>query len=283
MKILLIIFMVTIILICLFKKRKENFYNSLKLELQNSKHFNNYINSIDEKMKVVKVKNYKKNNFKKLYLDHLSDINEKELTYISKLTRICDQKLRKLNLKIFFKYPWKFLKSKNSLEMGMPYTIHDMIIIPENFFTKIRLGEYNKNLLDTLIHEKIHVIQRFNQNKFNSFYKISYPFLNKKINTIPKRFNKDNMVNPDSNNQYWTYKFDNKLYFVYLKYQQERVFSYAVNKNGLKGNLNKLKTKYNFKNHTSIYHPNEIFACEVAGQIMNNNIAKKYLVFLSNF
>jgi len=284
MKILLIIFMITIILICLFKKRRESFYNSIKLEIQNSKHFNNYINSIDENMKGVKVKNYtKKNNFKKKYLEYLSELNETEKKNIFRLTKICDQKLRNLNLKIFFKYPWKFLKSNNNLEMGMPFTVHDTIIIPQNFFNKIRNGQYIDNLLDTLIHEKIHVIQRFNQDKFNSYYLKIYPFLNQKINSIPNKFHKNNMVNPDSNNQYWTYKFNNNIYFVYLKYHNGKVFSHAINKYGSIGYLNILKTKYDFELNTSIYHPNEIFACEVAHQIMSKKVSEKYLKFLHSF
>lgn len=51
--------------------------------------------------------------------------------------------------------PYKFVKVTKIIENGYPHTLHDVIILTDNFFT---LPYYKK--ISILIHEKIHVYQR---------------------------------------------------------------------------------------------------------------------------
>jgi hypothetical protein len=285
MKRLLIIFMISIILICLFKKKREFFTNYFIHEIKKSKHFRHYINSISNEIKKVKLPGFKINdNFKESYIKNLFSLTNEEQQKIDRYTSICDKKLRRVNLSIFFRYPWKIVKSNNNLELGMPFTLHDIIIIPSYMINRLNEHTINNNFIDTLIHEKTHVIQRFNQTKFNTFYMKTYPFLKKTIYKLPTELHKNNMVNPDSNGQYWLYKFNNSLFYVFLKYKRRgRVTSYAVDKNNIEADLDYLKKIYKFNPSTSVYHPNEIFAYELASQILNKNISNNYFRFLITF
>ena len=44
--------------------------------------------------------------------------------------------------------------------------------------------------------------------------------------------------------------------------------------------LKSVKSKLAFSQSTSIYHPNEIFACEVAHHIIDKTLPTKYINFL---
>ena len=74
------------------------------------------------------------------------------------------------------KFSWKFIQSINNLEDSMPYTFDDKIVFSEKQLDKelnnFLAGNIDNRFIETLIHEQIHVIQRQNQSKFNSYYKV---------------------------------------------------------------------------------------------------------------
>ena len=56
-----------------------------------------------------------------------------------------------------------FLKLDSSIDWSYPYTIKKFIVLNDTIFTS--------NFNSTLLHEMFHIIQRYNQKKFDNFYK----------------------------------------------------------------------------------------------------------------
>ena len=222
-----------------------------------------YPNMYNVKLGISNVSKIKYENFYLIYLLSLKNIIDK-----------ADKLIKLVGIKCLLHIPWKFWISKNNLELSMPYTIDNYIVIPD---TKLKTISVN-----TLIHEKIHILQRKNQEKFNNYYKKLYPFLFNKIDSkiIPHELEKKHMTNPDSNNTYWIYRIYNKLWLpllIYDKYSNscmELGYPVLFINNKIMIDINepvKLRSLFpNLAKDISLYHPNEIFACQLASSIENN-------------
>lgn len=307
------------------KKSTSSYFSVPELykNYENSNHFVNYLESIHFDMHSKKINNSgilwnsiknlscskKYSHLKKEYISKLKKVPQKYIYMLSFYTNKCDKLLKRF--KIFFKYDWDFLMSVDGLELNMPFTIDKKIILPKYLLESIYLDFKNNfdvkmivssdflanqklnfkpdnNFINTLIHEKIHIIQRFNQNTFNSFYKNEYKlFLGNRFNerSIPEYIAKKHMNNPDSNNQYWIYIDNNnpndKYYLPLLIYKNKNVrnYGYFFKSKKLK-NINYHRKKLGFKKDVSFYHPNEILACELSRQLIENKVSKSYSKFL---
>jgi len=242
-------------------------------------------NNLEKDIKFNKLKDYLKTinenmYFKKLNLNIGTKINFDNFYNIYKLLIKKPSSSQKISLKykidsvnklLALSISWKILISKNNLEGGMPFTIDNYVIIPDKLINSISIN--------TLLHEKIHILQRNYQDKFNKFYKQIYPFLYmmKDNRIIPNELDKINMTNPDSNNTYWIYYIYNKLWLPLLiydkKYNTFKELAYPIifNKKIMidiynPTELNKLLP--NIDNRFSLYHPNEIFACQLSHDII---------------
>ena len=249
-----------------------------------SDHFKNYMDAIHRDIYHIKCPSYKTN----FVLEYSKNIIKLPVKYKA-LTDSYTNAANKLTgeFKIFKKVPWTILVSINNLEMSMPYTLGNSIIIPlrtiKDLYTTFIHGHINNNFVNTLIHEKLHIIQRNNQRIFDEFYKTNYKFLDKKLNEpLPENLHKITMTNPDSNNSIWIYKLENKRIIPLLIYANNSVteIGYNIENHNDITYLRNIKTSLGFSNNTSIYHPNEIFACEVAHHIMDNNLPDKYKKFI---
>ena len=266
----------------LFMKSKIHLFETftdVNSILSNSRHFNNYIANIHPSMYRSKIENYNNTNFFKTYISNLRlpTLNEKAI--LNKYIPICEKILKENGLNKLANIPWKFLISKKGLEMNMPYTLSNYIIINElTLINLIRDKGNNANFITTLIHEKIHILQRINQGKFNTFYRQQYSFIGSKIhfNGVPLQYKKQYMTNPDSNSDFWLYKINGVYYYPILIKKGAYVKSIAFNKSG-NIDLDKFKQKLGYSRHISFYHPNEIFACEDTDMIIEKNIKKQYL------
>jgi len=239
----------------------------------------NYLKTIHSNMYNIKiginnVSKIKYDNFHMIYLLSLKKITKNEKNLLKNVMEKADKLIKLIGIKCLLNIPWKFWISRNNLELSMPYTIDNYIIIPE-----IKLNSISAN---TLIHEKIHILQRNNQDKFNNYYKKLYPFLFNKIDSriIPNELEKKHMTNPDSNNTYWIYRIHNKLWLpllIYDKYTNscsELAYPIVFVNNNIMIDIDeptKLRSLFqNMASDISLYHPNEIFACQLASTIVNN-------------
>jgi len=249
-----------------------------------SSHFNNYMKSIHPDIYSAKLPTFK--HFNKDYMSSIKELPNKYVNMINDYTTRADKLVDQF--KIFDKYPWKIYASYNNLEMNMPFTIDNSIIIPirklEQLAVSHRHGHYDNSFINILIHEKIHVIQRDNQSKFDRFYLHYYKsFLGEKYNTsLPDTLHRRYMNNPDSNNSIWLFRFNNKEYIPLLTYQDDSIKTIGYNKNNISDtiDLNYMRKQLGYGSDISFYHPNEIFACDVAHHIMDNTILSEYDTFI---
>jgi hypothetical protein len=212
------------------------------------------------------------------YKKSLHRLTKSQLVSLKSKLESSNNLLKDASLFILNSIPWKFYISHNNLENSMPYTIGQRIIIPESKLDNI--GE------NTLIHEKIHILQRRFQSQFNNLYTKMYPFLHKMYDEriLPITLKMINMTNPDGNNTYWVYKLKNKYWLPLLIYDTstssfvEKAYevTYTTDKhdegiiiNTIKSIL--LRSLFNdMPEFISLYHPNEIFACELSQSISDN-------------
>ena len=168
-----------------------------------------------------------------------------------------------------------FMKSKSGKDWDFPYTFisgeHNVIMLTEIGLQKILSGTGFKNryLLETLLHEIIHLHQKRNNDSYVSYYERIYGF--KQITLDNYDNNVAEMItNPDGyyvNGKIWAIKIDDNYYFPYLEISMKerlRKINY-INNRWLLSNIfadDGINAKYNamFKVESQRYHPNEIFA-----------------------
>ncbi len=271
-----------------------------KEELMESEHFNKYIDSVHMNMYAVKVPNYK-NNFKKEYGDMLAVVPDEYLDTLDKEVEIASDLISKSDIKVLDDKDWNMLVSRKGLEMDMPFTLDKFIIIPidtlqfynAKYMVKNKPNKKgDKNFYNaftkTLIHEKIHVLQRKYQDKFNEFYKKEYKFVDvypKQSYDIPEELRKVYMTNPDSNFDVWTYKYNSNKYLPLITVTNGLLTEIGFNINNYNDVIELKKVKIDedlLQPFYSQYHPNEIFACDLTEQIANDNIKDEYKEFLNS-
>ena len=247
---MILFYIILLIIIILFLKKKKsqkrNFYinkiiifhkNDLYTFLINNKdNFYNYfykndfiarnINNINEYKIKIKYSTANINDYqKKILIDCI--IKTDDFFYNLK---------NKFINKNILNIPWKFgfIKGKK-YENGLPHTRDDVIILNIN-------NIYNeKDLIKTLIHEKVHLYQKKYKYIMNNYLKIN------KFTKVKKREPKDNIIaNPDLDN------------FIY-KDKNNKIYKAVYNKNPK--NINDI-TYFPFNNE--IYeHPYEKMAFDI--------------------
>lgn len=94
-----------------------------------------------------------KENYMYTYINAYDEFTPQEHEMLSRSIFQVDNKLkqyRRINT-----INWRFAKVMDIVENGYPHTLEDVIILSSKFFTK-----YEKDMLKTLLHEKLHVYQR---------------------------------------------------------------------------------------------------------------------------
>lgn len=69
---------------------------------------------------------------------------------------------------------WTFIQISNSIEDGMPHTIHSAIVLPEGLVETLCVHKTSapsyQHAVETLIHEQIHVLQKLHRPWFDKLY-----------------------------------------------------------------------------------------------------------------
>jgi hypothetical protein len=209
----------------ILKKDSDNYYkkmSKLNLELRDIQDFNSYLLSIDKLL-------YTISNTEQVIINNAikkADIHLKKASKILKKRKFVGFDYDKIK-----SYPWFIgCGTGKKFEFGYPHTRMDIIILNyENI--------YDPDLYKTLMHERIHIYQRLNPNNMKLFLN-KYNFI--KI----KKYQDDNLSNPDTDNN--LYSIDNKIFECKI----------------IKSNDLKLTLDYTNNNH--IYeHPYEWFAYKI--------------------
>lgn len=188
------------------------------------------------------------------YSKSIVNFTSNEKKYLEKVTLIINDNTK--NFIEFSSIPWKFIKLKGNIENRFPFTLENTIFLNEIFFTN-SLSFHNK--VQTIFHEKLHIYQRYNQEKTTIFYKnLGFTLIECScFNKINERSNPDVYANT-----HYIYK----GYMIHNKYKINSknladidiIFNKISNLDNYDGEkiLNKLKLYYS----VNIEHPNEIFA-----------------------
>ena len=217
------------------------------------------------------------------YCRNILEFSEKEKQVIDKL--IVDM-ISNLSMiyPYFPMYEWKFIKITDALEGGLPHTKLDCIILPQQDIISIMNYQQQDNnirydILDfggLLLHELVHIMQRYNPLLFNNLYEKIWPFRKAKIiGNLTK--NPNQRLNPDAMDNSWVYKESGKYYLPISELSEKTNYnmkypeSFAIplkkiNNRVFKAESGKIKLETlqdyykEFCNIQQNYHPNEISA-----------------------
>ena len=90
------------------------------------------------------------------YLNYMSTFSPSEKGEITKCVKM-------LPPSRLLQGTWKFAKTSGNIELGMPYTLGDVIFLPPEITFN------NEDFYRILCHERIHILQRQYRNEFNQF------------------------------------------------------------------------------------------------------------------
>ena len=176
--------------------------------------------------------------------------------------------------RLFYKnFEWNIVKTKDSLEWGMPFTLSNYIFLPESHININR----EEQLLNTLIHEQIHIFQRKIPMLFATLYiDLGYTYID--YLRLPKHLEELRITNPDGIYINWVFTLNDTLFLplilmdsndnnniikrgVFLqkneKYYEPILFNDTVQLIEFKN----YKEFYNkFNGCHGLYHPNELIA-----------------------
>jgi len=199
------------------------------------------------------------NNIREYYLNALTYFTCSEKKRLIQYIKLTQKKLKSYS--IFDKYRWSLVKVKN-VEGNLPFTLDKYIFIPQNYLNSTsNINEW----INTLIHEQVHVIQRYHQEQFNQFYYSQHWEQQDAKSVVPHDiYNKLKIVtNPDTMGTEWIYK-KNIVPLLTINEKHNLVRQgYDIKEKKIEP-LNKLITDY--PTNIQHEHPNEIYACLFANR-----------------
>lgn len=209
-------------------------------------------------------------NFNEWIINNLSNEHKNFLKENIKFSMKC---LNKLNSSLTNKNSnldynlWKLCIFDNMF-FNLPFTLQDIIFIPISYvissMAKPNIINYilnknyfvNKNFSKTLVHEKIHLLQRYNQNIWDNFILknktwtiINNPIINKPIVINCSSINNNKIIyNPD------TFYVHNKFF-----YQKNNMYYYGLMYVNLHNEVKNIWFQaVILENKINLYHVNEI-------------------------
>lgn len=210
---ILIILTSTTIYFLIFKKKekKEYFVNFMTKEetkeflLKDNDFYIDMLSKADLRARLEETNE----GYKKKVLEDVVEINDKERFEI--LCKRADEWLKEYKSKYLKdnhnidKIKWNIAVTKGYYENGLPHTRGKIIFLP----SKIELMD-DKNIIGTLIHEKIHIYQRYNREEIDKNLELlGY--------TKKKHKSKEDLIrsNPDTNEYIYTNTNGEEMYFKY--------------------------------------------------------------------
>ena len=175
--------------------------------------FNDFFNNIPNKHHHIYYNHNLEEHIETNIPENIISFNEKN---IKKANYLLNKYISEVFSKNNNKNEWNICITKNNFMFNYPFTLKNIIFLPKNYILSCIENENNTEYITTLIHEQIHIYQRYNINSWN---------INIQKHSNWKLLNKDyvydnnNIVyNPDTlykNNQYG-YIYNNEIYVGYL-------------------------------------------------------------------
>ena len=207
--------------------------------------FNNYYNKISSN------KQYYFNNTVK---DNIcQEIDNKILIYLVENIEIADNILNlELDKKFIIEdFDWKICLTKENFLFNNPFTLGDVIFMPKKYIIDNINSKERINIIKTLVHEYIHISQRYKGNIWNEHILVNtnWILLDYKIND--NNINNNYILNPDTYylKNSFLYKNNNKLYYGRFEFNKKlQVCWYEfINNKYLKVNKNISKYEHPYE------------------------------------
>jgi hypothetical protein len=191
---------------------------------------------------------------------------KREQNIIDKDIGIANKYMRDLRLLMSIEWKLRFLDAKHFIENNFPHTHADIIFLPSTFF-----NFSNKQRVNTLIHEKIHVYQRLFP---IPYHKMLFDIFNLKIYSYLPTHEKFFMVRQNPDNNLLIYKDGNEYTLPILAQQPKSLHDVSF----IPFNSNDKTTKYS-KLPTN-EHPNETLAYYLTSVIQDSSVPQNIKMFL---
>ena len=166
-----------------------------------------------------------------------------------------------------YSIPWVFAKSKKGVENNFAHTQKNIIVLPYNFMTNSR-----KSLIKTIIHEKVHIYQKYNMISTVSLFMNYWGLL-----LYDYKKHENQRANPDINHMNFTY-YDplvNSYVTLHTQYTNnaKSLYDSVLTKRQVKHSSNEKSLIYYSLLQNNSYqkeHPNELMACLIADMIVDH-------------
>ena len=197
------IFILTIIIIVILSRQVENFANS-NIYLTREETATIIKNDSDNYIKSLSPAD--------LYARGVSNSSEYIYKIIDGCLNFTENQIDKLNkcskiARDFFdnKYRWKFALIDEIYEDGFPHTRMDIVFISPKI-----VNYTDDNLIKILIHESIHIYQRYNKKEINDY-------LREKGYSVSRRRDSEPLIraNPDLDEYIYKDKDDKEMIYIY--------------------------------------------------------------------
>jgi hypothetical protein len=201
------------------------------------------------------------------------------LKCIDQSTKILSQQHSLFILKLFSNKnsEWNFCIF-NDIMFNLPFTLSNIIFIPINYLTMSYSNNSNVKFSNTLIHEKIHIFQRFNLNKWINIINLSFKnwilikhntlIYNYLINYDFKKIGITRILNPDVTYDFlYLYVIENKYYYGFFSLNNSnniKIIWFCLNNLNKQFNL----TLSNNSNLPTEEHPFEMFAYKFSNHLI---------------
>ena len=193
---------------------------------------------------------------KKVYEQNMGDFTDSEKAILEENVKVANEKIK--ILKNLYNVPWKFAKTTEKIDNGLPHTHQDTI-----YFSNL----YFKNpSISTLIHEKIHLYQKSKPIESYNLYKL-YGY-----ERINKTHDKMRRSNPDLDE--YDYIKDGKVVYSVYKNNATKLTdiklknSYNDSHNDSHNHNNNINNNINNLNPSHNEHPDEYFDYIITDKIM---------------
>jgi hypothetical protein len=218
---------------------------------------NSFMNCINTDIKKLYIKNHNNNyNYNNNVIDKLLD---SELEFIKKNIFIVDKKMKKLDAKlinlneIIKSNIWKIC-IYTDMFFNFPFTLNDVIFMPYSYIKNCVKSYDNTKFQITMIHERIHILQRYNQKLWNEYIKNNTNWIifnnnDFKLNILSTLYNTNKIINPD------TFYLD-KIFFLNINNQ---LYYGELIKNNFNNNIKPLWYEVKYKNNNKNENQLELY------------------------
>ena len=237
---------------------------------------------------------------KSLFQESVMEFSLHEKQVINRIIVEIEKHTHLLNLTLYHKTPWRFIKVDKSIAGGFAHTRGTYIIISEQYLNSSNETDNERQLKEDvqlklvrlLFHEKTHILQRLYPGVFNLLYEKYWGYKKVQLDLSGLDF-ENQILNPDSDTNPWVYSYKKDYYWInvslkdsvkepkmgidfetkaYKMVEENGVFKFAKNSAGLLiwSDISELKTLIKaFPNNRGIDSPNEISAYLMEGFISN--------------